>query len=213
MIDAVPYPWPFDGSLPALARMALVLVAPQRANAWMDATGVVKEACGRLLSAAQRTGMPVIVTLHIRQECTPARLAVLTGSGSTKGALLGSFDLPKDVTFVEAPALDGFYATGLDALLWQRRISYLVFAGFGTETMVHSTLRSANDRGFECLVLEDACADGDPDLHAASMSSIMMSGGIFGAYTKTALFLDALSTPISKGEAYDAKDGHGKDTS
>ena len=117
---------------------------------------------------------------------------MLPAQGSPESKLL-PFDLPGTTTLVEVGGLDGFHATGLDEMLWQRRITHLVLAGFGTETAVHSTLRSANDRGFECLVLEDACADGDPELHAASMHTIEMSGGIFGAYAQAGTFLACLA--------------------
>ena len=58
---------------------------------------------------------------------------------------------------------------------------------------MHSTLRSANDRGFECLTVDDACADVEPDVHGNSMSSIMMSGGIFGCYAPLAVLLPELA--------------------
>ena len=72
---------------------------------------------------------------------------------------------------------------------------HLLLAGFGLEAPVHSTLRSANDRGYECLLLLDACAPLDPSLTPASRSMIEMSGGIFGAVGTVGALLGALDLP------------------
>jgi nicotinamidase-related amidase len=69
-----------------------------------------------------------------------------------------------------------------------------VFVGYGAEAAVDSTLRSANDRGYECLTLIDAVAPFDPDTGRHALSSITMSGGIFGAIATTDAFIDALLT-------------------
>ncbi len=196
MIDAVPYPWPYDGRL-APARTALVLVAPQQAFAPWDPTGRVREACVALRRAAEAAGMATCLVLLGRTALSPSRVPGLPGRGSAGWAPLDGCEPGPATLVVEAPALDGFYATGLDAALWARGISHLVVAGFGTETAVHSTLRSANDRGFECLVIEDACAGIDPEVHAAAMGSIMMSGGIFGCYAPLAAFLAGLAAPAT----------------
>ncbi|RZI92158.1 MAG: isochorismatase family protein, partial [Microbacterium sp.] len=65
--------------------------------------------------------------------------------------------------------------------------------GAGLETCVHSTMRSANDRGLECLLVLDACVAYDPDLVAPARSQVEMSGGIFGAVGDTSAVLDALN--------------------
>jgi nicotinamidase-related amidase len=73
-----------------------------------------------------------------------------------------------------------------------------VICGQWLETGVHSTMRSANDRGYECLLALDACVPYDPDLVPAARSQVEMSGGIFGAVGETAAVLAALhavSTP------------------
>ena len=77
------------------------------------------------------------------------------------------------------------------------RIRRLLLAGVGLETCVHSTMRDANDRGYECLLVLDACVPIDPSLVPASVSSIEMSGGIFGAVGTSADVIAALSTPPS----------------
>jgi nicotinamidase-related amidase len=188
VIEATPYPWPYD-CLPAPGRMALVLVNPQAGNAWMDPTGRVREACLTLQAEAHNVGMLVCGIRATLGPATPRRLAAIPAAGTQAWELLPH--LACDL-LVDAPALDGFFQTGLHQTLWPRGIRHLVLAGFGTEGAIHSTLRSANDRGYECLVLEDACAPLDPSLQTAAISTIAMSGGIFGAYTSSDRFLAAL---------------------
>ncbi|MSQ14356.1 MAG: cysteine hydrolase [Dehalococcoidia bacterium] len=192
LIEAVPYPWPYDG-FAAVENTALVLVAPQIAFTWMDPAGRVVSACETISEAAARAGMAQCIIRLGRTAVTPQRMPGLPAPGSYGWEYTSNFEISGRSLVIDAPALDGFYATGLDSALRVRRITHLVFAGFGTETMVHSTLRSANDRGFECLVLSDACADVSPDLHHAALSSIMMSGGIFGAYAESQAFLAGLN--------------------
>ena len=88
---------------------------------------------------------------------------------------------PPDDPAVECAGVDGFYGSRLDATLRRRGVGSLLMAGFGLEGPVHSTLRSANDRGYECLLVADACAALDDNLRAAALSTVEMSGGIFGA--------------------------------
>lgn len=192
MVDATPYPWPYDGSLTP-AKTALVLVAAQQAFAGLDPTGRVRGACVELRQAAERAGVSVVLVRLGRTPATPARITAIPVVGSSGWACLPGCEADSSTLVVDAPALDGFYGTGLEAALWARGISHLLLAGFGTETAVHSTLRSANDRGFECLTVDDACADVEPGIHGNSMGSIMMSGGIFGCYAPLAALLPELA--------------------
>jgi nicotinamidase-related amidase len=82
---------------------------------------------------------------------------------------------------VDASGIDGFFGSSLDVTLRSRGVTHLVLAGFGLEGPVHSTLRSANDRGYECLLLADASAAMSEETKPAAISTVEMSGGIFGA--------------------------------
>jgi nicotinamidase-related amidase len=93
---------------------------------------------------------------------------------------------------VNAAGLDGFYASPLEPLLHSWGCDRLVLCGLGAETAVDGTLRSANDRGFECLALTDAVAPHDPALAARTYHSVTMSGGIFGAIGTTTDLLTAM---------------------
>jgi biuret amidohydrolase len=96
---------------------------------------------------------------------------------------------PSDVV-VQPHGWDGFHGTPLDGVLRAAGRDTLLFAGWWLETAVHSTMRSANDRGYECLLATDLTVGLDPGTTAGAISSIHMSGGIFGA---TGLASDVLA--------------------
>lgn len=95
-------------------------------------------------------------------------------------------------TIVDKPGFGSFYRTGLENLLRQRGIERLVLLGVTTQCCVSSTLREAVDRGFRCLVVEDACAATTPALHAASIESIYGENNLFGWVSDTGRVLTAL---------------------
>jgi nicotinamidase-related amidase len=93
---------------------------------------------------------------------------------------------------ISAGATSAFHASPLDDLLRSQGRSDLILAGWGLEGPVHSTLRSANDRGYECLLVADASTALDPELVFASCEMVRFSGGIFGAFADTADVVAAL---------------------
>ena len=91
---------------------------------------------------------------------------------------------------IERPHYGGFTGTDLDSVLRRRGITDLIFAGFPFELGADTTMRQANDLGYECLALTDCCTGMAPDTLAGAMSSIQMSGGIFGAVAETSAIFD-----------------------
>ena len=81
---------------------------------------------------------------------------------------------------IDKPGKGAFFATDLQAILASRRIAQLVVAGVTTEVCVSTTVREANDRGYDCLVLEDCTASYDPAFHRSALAMICAQGGIFG---------------------------------
>ncbi len=95
---------------------------------------------------------------------------------------------------VDKPGKGAFYATDLDSLLHNRGIRQLVVCGVTTEVCVNTTVREANDRGYDCLVLEDCVGSYFPEFQRAALAMIKAQGGIFGWVSDSNRFLQALAT-------------------
>jgi nicotinamidase-related amidase len=93
---------------------------------------------------------------------------------------------------VDKPGKGAFYATDLDAMLSNRGVQQIVVCGVTTEVCVNTSVREANDRGYDCLVLEDCVASYFPEFHAMALRMIKAQGGIFGWVSDSAKFLAAL---------------------
>lgn len=166
-----PYAWPYDGQF-SPARAALLVVSSDGA---LPPLPTVAALAGALLAAG---GVVVhVTTTPPRQARAEPRLE----------------PVPRASHSVTSPGVDGFYASPLDNLLRSLGRDQLLLTGAWLETSVHSTLRSANDRGYECLLVLDGCTPYDAALLHASRSQIEMSGGIFGAVGETAHVLTALA--------------------
>jgi nicotinamidase-related amidase len=168
---------------------------------------------GGVLGAAREAGMMIVHTREGHRpdlsDCPPAkrargRLEMGIGSPGPKGRILvrGEFGhdivdelapLPGEVV-LDKPGKGSFYATDLELMLRNAGISSLIVTGVTTEVCVHTTVREANDRGFECLVLEDCCGSYFPEFHRVALEMIAAQGGIFGWVSDSAALLQAMST-------------------
>lgn len=176
-----PYPWPWNGVIDQ-ATLALVVVGWD--ERWCGATSArsgVLAAIGRLAAAVDR----VVTVGHAEARRWPAGTSVVPVPD------LGG-------THLTAVGVDAFYGSPLDHLLRTWGTETVLLTGLGLETTVHSTMRTANDAGLECLCVVDACAPVDGAVTANAVSMIEMSGGIFGAVGSTDAVLSVLppSSPV-----------------
>lgn len=167
-----------------------------------------------LLDAFRARGMPIVHTREAHRpdlsDCPPAKRARGRGSlrigdpgpmgrilvaGEPGAAIVPDLAPLPGETVIDKPGKGAFYATGLQDVLAGLGVTHLVFAGVTTEVCVQTTMREANDRGYECLLAEDATESYFPEFKAAAIAMIRAQGGIVGWTAPSTAILGALGAP------------------
>jgi nicotinamidase-related amidase len=216
-LPADPYPFEFDP-----ATTALVVIDMQRDFVEPGGFGEtlgnnvsllqsVVPPLKKVLETARAVGMTVIHTRegHVPDlsDCPPAKLnrgepSLRIGDPGPKGRILVRGEYGHDIVdelaplpgelVIDKPGKGSFHATDLDAELVAGGITRLIVTGVTTEVCVHTTVREANDRGYECLVLSDCTGSYFPEFQRVGLAMIAAQGAIFGWVAPSEALITAL---------------------
>lgn len=221
-VAADPYPWPFDGQWHPKNTAIVVIDMQtdfclpggycDAMGADISATGAVIAPIRRLLDRVRSAGFHVIHTreghrpdlsdLNPNKRWRSARAGAEIGAAGPCGRMLTRGEPGWEIVaelaplegepVIDKPGKGAFYATDFEQVLRRRAVRNLIFCGVTTDCCVHTTMRDANDRGYECVLLSDCCAATERKNHEAILRITAMGNGLFGCVAPSSAVLDAL---------------------